>query len=66
MRCKACNNPVEVRWFQPPDSLAILLESLCPLCLHIVRATLYDGGPDNEIDVIMELGYVPPSKDSQD
>jgi len=34
-----------------------VLETLCPHCLYIIRATLYDGGPDNELDNIMcELG----------
>lgn len=55
MRCRACNNEMEVNWYEPEvepgaKSPGVLLEDLCSGCLMIVRAQLYNGGADNEID----------------
>ena len=41
-----------------------VLEDLCPLCLYILRASLYDGGPHNELDTICELGIEPDEEAS--
>lgn len=41
-----------------------VLETLCPACLYIIRASLYDGGPDNELEtIICELGIQPDEED---
>lgn len=62
MRCRACNREMEVNFYEPKVEAGakppgILLEDLCPGCLMIVRAQLYNGGPDNEIDnLTQELG----------
>lgn len=56
MRCKACNNEMEVRFYEPEvedgaKPTGPILEDLCPGCLMIVRAQLYGAdGPDNEIE----------------
>lgn len=54
MRCKACDKEIEVNYWQPEDSPVVILEDLCPYCLYIVRASVYDGGPDNELDTIAQ------------
>lgn len=56
MRCRACNNEMEVAFWLPDGALEPVLEDLCPYCLYIVRAMQYDGGPDNELDILLELG----------
>lgn len=61
-RCRACNNSMDVSFFEPEvepgaKSPGLIQEDLCSGCLMIVRAQLYNGGPDNEIDNLThELG----------
>lgn len=54
MRCRACNSEMEPAFWLPEGASEAILETCCPFCLFIVRAMEYDGGPENELDVIAE------------
>ena len=56
MRCKACNGEMHTTWRSVEGLKEPILEDLCPSCLYIIRASIYDGGPSNELDLISELG----------
>lgn len=65
MRCRACDKKTDVAWWYPDDAAGPVLETLCPSCLFFVRAMLYDGGPDNEIETLtMTLGIDSGHSDS--
>lgn len=52
MRCRACNFKIKAEWVVHEEGCAPMLEDLCQRCKYIVRASNYDGGPDNELDNI--------------
>jgi len=55
MRCRACDRPIEEStplFYNPEGTDLLVLETLCAKCLYIIRADLYDGGPDNEIETL--------------
>lgn len=58
MHCKACDAIMEPVFWLPDGASEPVLETCCPMCLYIVRAMEYNGGPDNELDVLSEtIGY---------
>ncbi len=56
MRCKACNKPMDpLQLFRHVEGVEeLVIEDLCGECLFIARAMTYDGGPDNEIETILQ------------
>lgn len=58
MRCKACNGDMHTTFRNVEGLKEPILEDLCPVCLYIIRASVYDGGPTNELEVIAELGVI--------
>lgn len=60
MRCKACDMSMHVTFRAVEGVKEPVLEELCPQCLYIIRAAMYDGGPHNELETIAcELGIQP-------
>ncbi len=57
MRCRACNNEMEVVWFMPEveddvEPVGPLLETCCPKCL--LAADPYGDG-DDELDELLDM-----------
>lgn len=67
MHCKACDCSIQVTWRAVEGLDKPILEDLCSNCQHWARAAAYDGGPPNEMDVLLEtLGVRYEKEDSEE